>query len=602
MKKTGLYIAFAFIILLMLLPALQMQFGFITEAPLNGAFNLTEKPTFTKDKWISGEFQGQVEKYFKDRAGFHNLLVRLQNQLDFNFFRKANAEGAVVGKNRQLFEYDYIRSWLAIDYPGDSFVGKKLQRLKYVQEYMKREKGINLVLVFEPGKASFYPEYIPSVYKKKKSGPSTYDRYLQKTMELGIDYIDFHQYFLQLKGTSEYPLFPRYGTHWSEYGMQFAADSLLRWIEGRLGQPLADFPLADFPLADFPLADFSLTSVRVDTTIISTKPLSTDDDVLKTMNLLFPLKGEKLAYPELAFDTAHPGIKPMVLVVADSYYWNIFNTRIPKYIFANEAFWYFNALVYPDHYLKPTYTKDLDIKSEVEKQDFIFLMITERFLHKFDWGFIDQLYSLYTPHYLQDPVYSKINNIMQVATWYTEVINKAARKGISLEDALLEEGQYLMSNDDTLTYFVNYGPEHFRKIIANDEKWMGSIREKALAQGTSEEDMLMSNALYIFNQNYPDIYKMNRGMEKMKDLIYSDEKLLDSLKAEAGKYRWDIEAFVKLSAWQMYREEQINATIKSIYNYPVWLEDVTRKALKKGISVEEMARLDAEYMWEQRLK
>ena len=41
MKKTGLYIAFAFIILLMLLPALQIQFGFSTEAPLNGAVNIT---------------------------------------------------------------------------------------------------------------------------------------------------------------------------------------------------------------------------------------------------------------------------------------------------------------------------------------------------------------------------------------------------------------------------------------------------------------------------------------------------------------------------------------------------------------------------------
>ena len=64
-------------------------------------------------------------------------------------------------KTQTALEYDYIRSWLAIDYPGDSFIEKKLQRTKYVQEYLKREKGIDLVIVFEPGKASFYPEYIP---------------------------------------------------------------------------------------------------------------------------------------------------------------------------------------------------------------------------------------------------------------------------------------------------------------------------------------------------------------------------------------------------------------------------------------------------------
>ncbi len=40
-------------------------------------------------------------------------------------------------------------------------------------------------------------------------------------------------------------------------------------------------------------------------------------------------------------------------------------------------------------------------------------MITERFLYKFDWTFIDQLYALYTPAWLKDPVYDNINKIMQ---------------------------------------------------------------------------------------------------------------------------------------------------------------------------------------------
>ena len=71
--------------------------------------------------------------------------------------------------------------------------------------------------------------------------------------------------------------------------------------------------------------------------------------------------------------------------------------------------------------------KDLDLRKEVEKQHVIFLMITERFVHKFDWRFIDQLYELYTPDWLQDPVYDKINRIMMHAPWYADVIKKAAR-------------------------------------------------------------------------------------------------------------------------------------------------------------------------------
>jgi len=170
MKRLILHIAFWLIILLMILPAVQLQFRFIEEKPLNGAFTVSEKPAFTKAKWMTGEFQNGLEKYLKDNSGFRNFLVRLQNQVDFTFFRKANAEGATVGKHKQLYEYDYIRSWLAIDYPGDRFVQTKLQRLRYVQRYLKQEKGIDLVLVFEPGKASFIRNISRRITAEGKTG------------------------------------------------------------------------------------------------------------------------------------------------------------------------------------------------------------------------------------------------------------------------------------------------------------------------------------------------------------------------------------------------------------------------------------------------
>jgi hypothetical protein len=581
MRKAGLHIAFALIIALLAMPAVQFRFNLFVEKPLNGAFELTKKPQFSKEKWDSGEYQGQVETYLKDNTGFRNFLVRLQNQVDFSLFRQANAEGAVVGKNKQLYEYDYIRSWLALDYPGESFVEKKLRRTKYVQEYLKREENIDLVVVFEPGKASFYPEYLPAAYTAIKAGPSTYDLYLQKARELEIDFIDLHHYFLQLKEKCEYPLFPRYGTHWSVYGMQFAADSLLRLIEER--------------------RNLSLTNVRVDSVKVSSAPWDTDDDVLRTMNLLFPLKGEKLAYPVFSFDTLNPGDKPMVLVVADSYYWNIFNTRIPKHIFANEAFWYFNSLVYPDHYFKPTYTSDLNTREEAEKQEVIFLMITERFLHKFDWTFIDQLYALYTPEWLKDPVYENINQIMKVSPWYEDIINKSGANGVSLEAALITEGKFLFYQQDTARYLIDFGPEHFSKIISGDKGWMAHVIEKAGQNNVTAEEMLLTDALYVFRQDYPFLYGINRSMASIEEQLYSDASLLDSLEMEAAGFHWDPSSFVRRKAWQIYEENEIKRISENIRQDASWLEDVRQKALKNGISLEEMIRLDAVYMWEQEL-
>lgn len=581
MKKAAFHIAFAFIILLGLLPALQMKFRFVEEKPLNGAFKLAEKPDLTLKSWHSGEFQQNTENYLKDHSGFRNFLVRLQNQVDYWFFRQANAEGAVVGKKGQLFEYDYIRSWLAADDPGDSFIDKKLRRTKYVQEYLKREKNIDLVVVFEPGKASFYPEFIPEKYSKSKKGPSTYEHYLQKAHELDIDYIDLNQYFLDLKPDAAYPLYPRYGTHWSVYGMRYAADSLLNFIEKR--------------------RSIILTAMHDDSLGLSSEPFDTDDDVLKTMNLLIQPQGELLAYPFFRFDTLHPGEKPHVLVIADSYYWNIFNTRIPKYLFANEAFWYFNTLVYPDHYLQPTYTKDLNLQQEAEKQNVIFLMVTERFVHKFDWRFIDQLFGLYAPAWLNDPVYDKINDIMQVAPWYNQMISKAEKRNIPLEDILNSEGKFMVLQEDTLDYMLNYGVEHFSNIISGDPGWMAHVEKKARERGIPVEEMLEDDALYIFNKDFPGLFELNRALNETILRIYSDKLLLDSLEKEAARYYQEPSSFIKLKAWQIYRDQEIEKSCEAIRKDEGWYRDVSQKAKNKGITVEEMIRLDAEYMWEKRV-
>jgi hypothetical protein len=566
----------------MVLPAVQLKFHPFSEKPLNGAFKLAGEPQINKADWKSGEFQKNAELYLKDHSGFRNFLVRVQNQIDFSFFRKANAEGAVIGKNNQLYEYDYIRSWLGIDDPGDSFIEKKLQRTKYVQEFLKREKGIDLVVVFEPGKASYYPEYIPSKYTDKKTGPSTYDHYRQKAAQLGIDFIDLQQYFMQLKPGSEYPLFPRYGTHWSDYGSHIVTDSLLRLIQDR--------------------RKITLTKVTENSFETSTRPRDTDDDVFRLMNLLFSLKGEKLAYPTYSFDTAHPGDKPMVLVVADSYYFNIFNTRVPKYIFANEAFWFYNSVVYPDYYSKPTFTKDLDLRHEVEKQDIIFLMVTERFIHRFDWTFIDKLYTLYTPDWLKDPVYDNINSIMSTPEWYADIINKAKKEHFTLEDFLINNGLYLYHQKDTLDFLIDYGPLSYSTMISSDTHWVANIHNQAVLNGISYDEMLKKAALFTFKQNYPRLYELNRGLETVEEDIYKQRGLLDSLRSEAASYRFDSAVFIRIKAWQMYKAQEVQRTSQAILNDPVWLEQVRKKAILKGVPLKDMIRLDAEYVWEERLK
>ncbi len=582
MKKKGLHIAFYGLVLLLAVPALQLQFGLFREKPLNGAFTLAEKPVFSKETWMDGSFQRNVEQYLKDNSGFRNFMVRFQNQLDYILFRQANAQGVVIGKNGQLFEYDYIRSWLALDYPGDSFVEKKLTRAAYVKEFLKKEKNIDLVIVFEPGKASFYPEYIPDEYSGEKSGPSTYERYRNKAIEIGLGFTDLQEYFMQLKPDAQYPLFPPYGTHWSVYGMKYAADSMLKLIEEERG------------------IRFSGYGYGTDTPETSKKPRDTDDDVLKTMNLLFPMKGKTLAYPAFSFGTTDQEEKPMVLTVADSYYWNIFNTGIPRELFDNEAFWYFNTLVYPDHYLKPTFTNDLNIREEVEKQDVIFLMVTERFVHKFDWRFTDQLFHLYAPGWMNDPVYDKINDIMQLETWYEEMIEKSQNTGLSLEQVLINEGKFLYHREDTTGYLLEYGMEHYSRMISADSGWMAHVREKARAKNISDEEMLRNDAAYMFNLEHPGLFSIHNAWNETINKLTADPAAMDRLKSEAARNHLDFERYLRHEAWVLYKNEELLKTREAILSNPGWYRDVKQKAAEKGIPVDQMIKLDAIYLFDQK--
>lgn len=582
MKKTMRYTAFALFLLALFLPALQKGFGLVEEKPLHGAFVMAENPAFTWKKWFSGEFQANFDRFIENHIGFRNSLVRLKNQLDFTLFREANAEGVVVGKEDYLYEYDYIRDFTGQDFVGMEFIRKKMMRAAFLQKFLKDSLDIDFIIVFEPGKASFHPDYIPEKYLRERKEQTNFKAYLRMADELGIKYIDFNEYFLQMKDTASHPLFPKYGTHWSVYGMSMAADSLIRAIESVRGKALREVRVVGYNAAR--------------------EPRDTDNDVEKPLNLLCALPSEELAYPVWEIDTVSDRYRPMVLAVADSYYWNIFNTRIPKHLFANEAFWYFNAKVYPDTYYDETWVSDLDLKEEVEKQDVILLMVTERFMHKFDWQFIDMVYPLYAPGWLHDPVYINMNRVVDNDELFGKLILRAEKDGISLEEVVRTEAMYMYFTEARSRYLIDHGTEHFKRVIRGTAEWFEHIVQKAEEKNIPVEEQLKQDADYIFNQNYPGLFTIRQGIQELVDAMGSDPDSLDTLEAEAAAWGWRLEDYLPRKAFSLYRERQIHVTEQAIRSTPEWREDVRVKADKKGIPLDSMIRMDAEYVWEQRLK
>ena len=514
--KTVKNILFLIVLLAMILPAAQKEWKLVNEPTLNGDFLENEQPEFSWTGFYNGSFQTASDAWLEQHIGFHNTLVRLRNQLDYSLFNKPNAEGIVLGKEGFVFEYDYISELTGRDFMSYSFIDEKLRRLKYVQHYLKTTKDIDLVLVFMPGKASFYSEYLPDKYLEKKPDSTNYAVYLSEMKKRNIRYIDLNNYFHEFKKETLYPMFPKYGTHWSIYGMSRAAHVWLDSIEQFRGRKLNDF--------------------STDSLYFSTTPLRTDYDGGKALNLLINISKEKFAYPYYVFGHDSSRYKPKVLVIGDSFYWNIFNAGIPNNLFANEAFWYYNRKVYPEFYTHPKYTNELNLKEEVEQKDLIFIMVTERFLNIFDWKLIDQLYSLYTPEYIKEPLYDKINDIVSAPEWFGNVLKKALARGLTPGQALFVDATYMYRSENTYDYMIRYGLGLFEKQLSGSRITRRRLTEKAQKENRPFDEVLTEEARYMFFKQHPDMYRQYQRIKEKELFISNDAALHDSVIMLAEKY------------------------------------------------------------------
>ena len=358
-----------FVMLVICLPILQDLTHFTAVRPLSGAIEKIRSPEFTLASWFERDFQDKKEKYINQEFGLRNILVRLHNQLCYWIFDEAYAKWVVVGKSNYLYESGYIDSYYGKDFVGDEVINGQVHKLKFLQDTLKK-LGKDLIVVITPGKASFFPEYIPNRFKADMK-KTNYVSFVEHLNREDVDYLDFSPWFDKMKGQTPYPLYPQYGVHWSIYGSALAADSLLKYIEVRRNTDLPDLRFAGYEQPD---------TLR-----------SPDDDVYAGMNLLLPPRSYRMAYPVVEIKDDSLKSKPSAIVIADSYFWNIYNQKIFQKTFRDFKFWFYNQEVFPDHFQKQTLTSGLDLRKTIEKTDVIIILSRNSDVQRFGWGFIDSL-------------------------------------------------------------------------------------------------------------------------------------------------------------------------------------------------------------------
>jgi len=363
---------YAIFLILLGLPLVYMIVPLKIIEPLKGAVDNAKQPQITIATWFNGEYQKKCEDFFNDNIGFRPWFVKLHNQIKFSLFNEASARGVIRGKENYLYELNYIKAYNGEDFIGKREIYSKVKSIKQLQDKLL-EYNKTLLVCISPGKGSFYPEYFPDdkiSTTEKQTDSTNYKQYSEALKQLNVNHIDMNGWFKQMKDTCNCMLYPKYGIHWSYYGMLLATDSIIKYIE-------------DARKIQMPKIEFGK--------IIRSSVLKHSDyDIAEGMNLLLQMKSEPMCYPKFKFSSDSNLIKPKTLVVSDSFYWGIFNIGVGSEIFSLGGFWYYNEQIYPDSYDSPITVNDVDFAQKVLENDVIILMSTDANLPKFSWGFMEK--------------------------------------------------------------------------------------------------------------------------------------------------------------------------------------------------------------------
>jgi SGNH hydrolase-like domain, acetyltransferase AlgX len=391
---------------------------------LDGAFYPEQDIAFSWPAWYNGSYQEQKDKYIKENFGFHNYYVRLNCQINFSLFKKANASYVVVGRDNYLYETAYIDAYYGRDFIGQDKINDYITKLKQVQDTLQKLNKLILV-VFAPGKACFYPEYIPENYTSEKT-ITNYEGFIKSAQTHQLNHIDFYKYFRDQKQKSKYPLYPQLGIHWSNYGSTLAFDSLVRYVENKLNLNLPDINIGTIKLTD------SLQDP--------------DGDAVKSLNLLKRPNSFQMAYPEykINYDSLKD-TKLNLLSVSDSFWWHIYGSGLADKTFGSSRFWFYNEEMYPESHTSSWHVSQVDYAAKIREADVILLMHSEATLHKFGGGFVDMCHEAYLhPKLKKEKTQNMKEKIRASPEWYNKIIEKAAERNLTVDSMLTLDALYIL--------------------------------------------------------------------------------------------------------------------------------------------------------------
>lgn len=445
MKQKAFHtVLFGLLLVLLFLSPIQQQFKIFKFKPLAGAMVAAERPKFSLKSFMKGAYQTQLDKYLSENIGFREFFIRNYNQLTWSLFHKSNNETIFVGKDDWLFN-DYVMN----HYMGKALYGyaqdegemtrkmladaRRLQNMQTVLE----NYGVNLFVCIAPSKDMVCEENLPMIKENERETTiRAIDFYPPLFDSLGIHYLNFSDYFIQIRDTVSFPLYYKSSSQWTNLAATYMSDTLIRYME----------LLSGLNLHNVSFSEPYLSWTR-----------EPDKDLEVVLNLNRPIETNEYPYVNVIVDEDSTAIKPRWLVVGDSYYRGFqYNLPLDK-LFASHHYWRYNTTIFDD----PLHdnTSEVDLLRELLTSDIVTVLYTPCNLFDLNRQFLtNSIACLCDANGMPNPrvakVLSEINDpereryrqeMLRNQEWLESIKEKAKRSNISLEEAMERDIDWLLS-------------------------------------------------------------------------------------------------------------------------------------------------------------
>ncbi len=337
------------------------------ERPLNGYFINHSKLPLSSENWFNGSFQDSLELYLKDSISLKSSFVRLKNQIDFSIFRHLNVKDVSIGKDNYFFRYTRYFVYGG-DYHGDNKLEQDVLRLKRVQDTLKK-KGKFLVFVIAPDKLWIYNEFLNDPNVLNPNSTKYYDTYVKLMNKYNCDFIDLNAAFLELKPKSEYALFAKGGSHWTEFGAFFGLDSIVNYIKKN--------------------TKYTFPKPVIIKSNVDGNPWFFDEDIFNASNLQFNIPENNLfLHPKLSSPKKERTTK--AILCGDSFCHAIcWQDFYANYFHEESTFWYYNRVINKANNKLIGDVTEKNARIFIKKSDIYIVLFSAGNVGNFEYGFLN---------------------------------------------------------------------------------------------------------------------------------------------------------------------------------------------------------------------